>query len=53
LVHFFNKGRGREEREYKTIFSSPNWRDLEGRGGKANHVITILIILTYLSSYLF
>jgi hypothetical protein len=30
----------------KPIFASPNWGDLEGRGGETNHLNTILIILT-------
>jgi hypothetical protein len=57
LVYFFGvEGKGEEgsKNPHRLTFCFPlNWRDLEGRGEEANHIITILIILTNLSSYLF
>jgi hypothetical protein len=40
LVQFFYEGEGRggEGREYRAIFASPNWEDLEEREGKPNLV---------------
>jgi hypothetical protein len=46
------KGKG-EGRENKANFASPKLGDLEGRGGETSFLFTILIILTYLSSYIF
>jgi hypothetical protein len=53
LVHFFGgEGRGEEGSKIPhrlTFCFPPNWRDLEGRGGKVRFVIIILITLTKLS----
>jgi hypothetical protein len=48
-IFYEGEGRGGNIEQF---LLPPNWGDLEGRGGEASHIIAILIILTFLTSYL-